>query len=114
MVNISPDKFNLSVQWDFLPNANAVLGATSMSGRTLNQGLPQAEDTDGYTLYDLTVNYDTERYRRLLARRGEPHGQVLLPVLLADRLLPQLFRRPGPDGVAHLPVQFLALIQVVS
>jgi iron complex outermembrane receptor protein len=62
VVNISPDKFNLSVQWDFLPNAAAILGVSSFAGRTLNQGLPQFEDTDGYTLYDLTVNYDTERY----------------------------------------------------
>jgi iron complex outermembrane recepter protein len=62
VVNISPDKFNLSMQWDFLPNASAILGVSSLSGRTINQGLPQAEDTDGYTLYDLTVNYDTERF----------------------------------------------------
>lgn len=62
IVNISPDKFNASVQWDFLPNGSAILGATALSGRTINQGLPQFEDTDGYTLYDLTVNYDTERF----------------------------------------------------
>jgi iron complex outermembrane receptor protein len=62
VVNISPDKFNASVQWDFLPNGSAILGVTSIVGRTINEGLPQFEDTDGYTLYDLTVNYDTERF----------------------------------------------------
>ncbi len=62
VVNISPDKFNASVQWDFVPNGSAILGVTSMVGRTINEGRPQFEDTDGYTLYDLTVNYDTERF----------------------------------------------------
>jgi iron complex outermembrane receptor protein len=30
-------------------------------GRDINAGTPQAEHTRGYTLYDLTVNYETEK-----------------------------------------------------
>jgi iron complex outermembrane recepter protein len=65
VVNISPDKFNGTLQWDFLPQANVILGVTSTVGRDINEGLAQEEHTDGYTLYDLTVNYDTERFGAL-------------------------------------------------
>jgi iron complex outermembrane recepter protein len=62
VVNISPDKFSGSVQWDFLDRASVVLGATSYVGRDLNEGRAGEEHTHGYTLYDLTVNYDMEKY----------------------------------------------------
>jgi iron complex outermembrane receptor protein len=65
VTNISPDKFNGSVQWDFLPNASVILGVTSTLGRDLNEGRGTAggeEHTYGYTLYDLTANYASERF----------------------------------------------------
>jgi iron complex outermembrane recepter protein len=65
VTNISPDKFTGSVQWDFLPNGSVILGATSYIGRDINEGRAGEEHTHGYTIYDLTVNYDTERYGAL-------------------------------------------------
>ena len=62
VVNISPDKFSGSVQWDFMDRASVVLGATAYVGRDINEGRAGEEHTHGYTLYDLTVNYDMERY----------------------------------------------------
>jgi iron complex outermembrane receptor protein len=62
VTNISPDKFGGSVQWDFLPNGSVVFGATAVIGRDINEGRTGEEHTHGYTLYDLTVNYDTERW----------------------------------------------------
>jgi iron complex outermembrane receptor protein len=60
--NISPDRLTGAVQWDFLPNGYAVLGATSYIGRDINEGRVGEEHTHGYTVYDLTVSYDTERW----------------------------------------------------
>jgi iron complex outermembrane receptor protein len=62
VTNISPDKFTGSVQWEFLPNGSVILGATSYIGRDINEGRAGEEHTHGYTIYDLTVNYDTERF----------------------------------------------------
>jgi iron complex outermembrane receptor protein len=62
VTNISPDKFTGSVQWDFLPNGSVIFGATSYIGRDINEGSVGEEHTHGYTIYDLTVNYDTERW----------------------------------------------------
>jgi iron complex outermembrane recepter protein len=61
VANISPDKLSGTLDWRFLPNASVILGATSLMGRDINAGTSAAERTRGYTLYDLTVNYDTER-----------------------------------------------------
>jgi len=62
VVNISPDKFSAAVQWDFLDRASIVLGSTSYVGRDLNEGKSTEEHTHGYTLYDLTANYNMEKY----------------------------------------------------
>jgi iron complex outermembrane recepter protein len=62
VVNISPDKLSGSVEWNFLDRATVVLGATSLLGRDINEGKSTEEHTHGYTLYDLTMNYDMERY----------------------------------------------------
>ena len=62
VTNISPDKLNASVEWNLMPNASVILGATTLVGRTINQGTSAAEHTYGYTLYDLTANYDTEKF----------------------------------------------------
>lgn len=62
VTNISPDKLTGAVQWDFLPNGSVILGASSYLGRDINVGRAGEEHTHGYTIYDLTVNYDTERW----------------------------------------------------
>ncbi|MEZ0469644.1 TonB-dependent receptor [Luteimonas salinilitoris] len=68
--DISPDKLSAAVSWRFLPRGDVTLGATMLFDRDLNEGLPEdqawaEEHTEGYTLFDLTVNYDFERYGRL-------------------------------------------------
>lgn len=60
--NISPDRLTGAAQWDFLPNGSAILGATSYIGRDINEGRAGEEHTHGYTIFDLTVSYDTERW----------------------------------------------------
>ncbi len=65
VVNISPDKVSGSVEWDFMDRAAVILGATALVGRDINEGRAGEEHTHGYTLYDLTVNYDLEKYGAL-------------------------------------------------
>ena len=60
VINISPDKFSGSVQWNFLPRAGGPRRDVLL-GRDINEGRAGEEHTHGYTLYDLTVNYDMER-----------------------------------------------------
>jgi len=62
ITNISPDKLSGSVQWDFVPSGSVILGATTLLGRDLNEGRAGEEHTHGYTLYDLTVNYDAAKW----------------------------------------------------
>lgn len=72
--DLSPDKLVASVTWDFLPNANATLGATTLFGRHVSGSDVRAFDkkaysyderTGGYTLVDLGVNYDMARAGKL-------------------------------------------------
>jgi iron complex outermembrane receptor protein len=63
--DISPDKLSGSVEWRFLPNGSAILGATSLMGRDINEGTPSEQHTAGYTLFDLSVSYDLEKYGAL-------------------------------------------------
>jgi iron complex outermembrane receptor protein len=65
VANISPDKVSGSVEWRFLPNGSVVLGATSLLGRVINEGTSAQERTHGYTLYDLSVNYDLQKFGAL-------------------------------------------------
>lgn len=62
IVDISPDKLSATVDWKFSPQGNVTLGATKLFDRSINNG---AERTEGYTLFDLTANYDFQRYGRL-------------------------------------------------
>jgi iron complex outermembrane receptor protein len=61
VVNISPDKFSGAVQWNFLPQWSTTLGFLATESRDINVGASGEEHTRGYTLYDLTVNYDSDR-----------------------------------------------------
>lgn len=61
VLDINPDKLAASLAWKFMPNADATLGATKLFSRDLNRGRSGEEHTHGYTLYDLTINYETQR-----------------------------------------------------
>jgi iron complex outermembrane receptor protein len=63
--DISPDKFGASVDWMFAPGSNVVLGATMLMDRDINEGRANEEHTYGYTLFDLTTNFDLNDYGRL-------------------------------------------------
>ncbi|MEO8809354.1 MAG: TonB-dependent receptor, partial [Rhodanobacter sp.] len=69
--NVSPDKFVAVLTWKFLDNLNATLDSTSLFGRHISGSdvrpydghtYSYDEQTHGYTLFDLGVNYDMHRY----------------------------------------------------
>lgn len=71
VLDINPDKFAWSVNWKFHPRGDVNLGATTLRSRTLSGSdvrpfdgatFSYREETDGYTLFDLGVNYQTERF----------------------------------------------------
>lgn len=72
--NVSPDKFVAVLTWKFLDNLSATLDSTSLFGRHISGSDVRAydghafsydEQTHGYTLFDLGVNYDMNRYGQL-------------------------------------------------
>lgn len=72
--NVSPDKFVTVLTWQFLDNASATLDSTSLFGRHISgsdvrpydgKTFSYEEQTHGYTLFDLGVNYDMDRYGKL-------------------------------------------------
>lgn len=74
ILDINPDKFSAAITWKFLPNADATLGFTSLFGRHVSGSDVRAYDsksfsyderTRGYTLFDLGVNYDLQRYGKV-------------------------------------------------
>ena len=71
ILDVSPNKLSASVTWKFLPQADVTLGGTKWYSRSLSGSgvrpsdgstFTYAEETDGYTLYDLGVNYETRRF----------------------------------------------------
>ncbi len=65
VLDINPDKFGAWVQWNFTDRADVRVGSTTLFSRTLNEGKPSQEHTSGYTLFDLSTNYDFRKYGRL-------------------------------------------------
>ena len=63
--DISPDKFSGSVNWMFAPGSDVTLGFTTLMDRDINVGRGNEEHTNGYTLLDLTANFDLDRFGRL-------------------------------------------------
>ncbi|PZP58942.1 MAG: TonB-dependent receptor [Pseudoxanthomonas spadix] len=70
ILDLSPDKIGASAVWKFLPNADATLGATKLLDRHISgedtrpfdgRRFTYDERTTGYTLWDLSVNYDAGR-----------------------------------------------------
>ncbi|WP_430387556.1 TonB-dependent receptor [Dyella sp. 20L07] len=74
VLDINPDKLAGSITWNFLANADATLGFTSLFGRHISGSDTRAYDgatysyderTHGYTLWDLGVNYDLGKSGKL-------------------------------------------------
>jgi len=61
VLDVNPDKLGLSATWKFIPQADVQLGATKLRSRDLNEGTSAEEHTSGYTLFDLSANYDWGR-----------------------------------------------------
>jgi iron complex outermembrane receptor protein len=65
---IAPPKIGAIVTWGFLDNADLSLAATSYQDRHVNRGVKSLtnaslqEDFDGYTLLDLNLRYETQRF----------------------------------------------------
>lgn len=73
VLDVSPNKLAASMTWKFLPQADVTLGATKWFSRDLSgsavrpsdgASFSYVEETDGYTLFDLGVNYETQRFGR--------------------------------------------------
>jgi iron complex outermembrane receptor protein len=73
VLDINPDKISASVTWKFVPGGDITLGATRLADRHLygsdtrpidNRFYEYEENTYGYTLFDLGVNYQSEKYGR--------------------------------------------------
>jgi iron complex outermembrane recepter protein len=62
--DINPDKLGTSLTWRFSDKGDVTLGGTTLRSRTLNPGTSAFEHTKGYTLWDLTVNYQTDKFGR--------------------------------------------------
>jgi iron complex outermembrane recepter protein len=71
VLDIGPDKLAWSLTWKFMDRADMTLGATTLFDRSLSgsdvrpfdgQAFTFKEETEGYTLFDLGVNYETERF----------------------------------------------------
>lgn len=71
VLDINPDKIAASVTWQFVPNGDITLGATMLRDRQLSgsdvrefdgQAFSFTENTQGYTLFDLSMNYETDRF----------------------------------------------------
>lgn len=74
ILDISPDKVNASVTWTPTDTLNATLGVSKTFSRDLRETFTNPangdvykneENTYGYALWDLSVNYDTGRYGQL-------------------------------------------------
>jgi len=72
--DISPDKFAWTLVWNFVPQGEITLGATTLFDRDLsgrdvrafdNTAFTFEEHTNGYTLFDLGATYEFERFGRL-------------------------------------------------
>jgi iron complex outermembrane receptor protein len=59
--DIGPDKFLISANWAFSDNANVIVGARTLLDNDINEGASGEEHVNGYTLLDLTANYELNR-----------------------------------------------------
>ena len=73
VLDVNPDKIGASITWKFVPEGDITLGATKLLDRHLSgtdarpfdgNTYSYTENTYGYTLFDLGVNYQSEKYGR--------------------------------------------------
>ena len=73
VLDINPDKISASVSWKFVPNGDITVGATKLLDRHLHgtdyneywgDDYDYREDTYGYTLFDVGVNYQSQKFGR--------------------------------------------------
>ena len=62
VLDVNPDKLGAWVQWKFNDRGDVRLGSTTLFSRDLNVGRGSEEHTKGYTLVDLSTNYDLGKY----------------------------------------------------
>jgi iron complex outermembrane receptor protein len=74
VLDLNPDKFGWSVNWKFMEGGDVTLGATRLFSRNLSgsdvrdngngttSSFSYSESTTGYTLYDLSANYQTGNF----------------------------------------------------
>ena len=60
--DISPDKLNASVSWKYSELGSVRLGSMTLFNLDTNVGKSQEERFKGYTLFDLSLNYDLRKY----------------------------------------------------
>lgn len=60
--DISPDKLIASATWKYNERGSLRLGSTTLFNLDTNIGKSQEEHAKGYTLFDLSVNYDLKKY----------------------------------------------------
>ena len=58
-------KLNASATWNFSEAGSVRLGSITFFDLDTNVGKPQEEHVKGYTLLDLSVNYDMKKYGNL-------------------------------------------------
>jgi iron complex outermembrane receptor protein len=62
VLDVSPDKINVSGTWKPTSQSSVTLGATTLKSRDINVGQSGEEHTRGYTLMDLGAKYDLGRW----------------------------------------------------
>jgi iron complex outermembrane receptor protein len=65
VLDVSPDKINVSGTWKPTSQSSVTLGATTLMSRDINIGKSGEEHTRGYTLLDLGAKYDMGRWGTL-------------------------------------------------
>lgn len=63
--DINPDKIAGSGTWKYSARGDLRLGFTTLRSRDINAGRPGEEHTKGYTLFDLSANYDFKKWGTL-------------------------------------------------
>jgi len=62
VLDVSPDKLNVSGTWKPTPQSSVTLGATTLFSRDINIGKSNEEHTTGNTLVDMSAKYDLGRW----------------------------------------------------